>query len=91
MWKFTIVSKHRKLEPSEETKLLDQLERLRQTWRSLQKEIAEQDPRYSRRRSPTCNCCNVQAALDADAALLEYATADDGTMLWVITKEQMSL
>ena len=79
-----------KLEQSEETKLLDQLESLRQTWRSLQKEIAEQDPRYSRVFSPQlATVANVQAVLDADAALLEYATAYDGSILWVITKEQI--
>ena len=79
-----------KLEQSEETKLLDQLESLRQTWRSLQKEMAEQDPRYSRVFSPQlATVANVQAALDADAALLEYATAYDGSILWVITKEQI--
>src|SRR5262249_6723408 len=77
-------------EQSEETKLLDQLESLRQTWRSLQKEMAEQDPRYSRVFSPQlATVANVQAALDADAALLEYATAYDGSILWVITKEQI--
>jgi CHAT domain-containing protein/Tfp pilus assembly protein PilF len=79
-----------KLEQSEETKLLDQLESLRQVWRSLQKEMTRQDPRHSRGFSsqPT-TVASVQAALDADAVLLEYATAYDGSILWAITKEQI--
>ena len=78
------------LEPSEQSKLLDQLENIRDKWRNLQKETARQDPRQSDifYSHPT-TVAALQAALGADAALLEYMTAHDGSILWVITKEQI--
>jgi len=78
------------LEPSVQSKLLDQLENLRDKWRNLQKETARQDPRQSGvfYSQPT-TVAALQAALGADAALLEYMTAHDGSILWVITKEQI--
>jgi CHAT domain-containing protein len=78
------------LEPSEQSKLLDQLENIRDKWRNLQKETARQDPRQSGGfYSQPTTVAAVQAVLDADAVLLEYMTAHDGSILWVITKEQI--
>ena len=78
------------LEPSEESKLLDQLEDLRDTWRKLEVNVARQDTRRSDMVSlKPITASNVQLALDADAALLEYAVSHEGSILWAITKEQV--
>lgn len=78
------------LEPSEQSKLLNQLENLRDQWRNLQKEVARKDPKHSGNfQSQPTTLAAVQEALDADAALLEYMTAFDGSILWAITKDQI--
>lgn len=80
------------LEPSEQSKLLNQLETLRDKWRDLQMEMAQQGPRQSGIFNPQPTTITaVQAALDADAVLLEYMTAYDGSILWTITKEQFKV
>ena len=78
------------LEPSEQIRLLAQIENLREKWRTLQREIVPQNPRQSEvlAAQPT-TIASVQAALDADTVLLEYMTAHDGSILWAITKTQI--
>jgi CHAT domain-containing protein len=79
-----------KLDPGEEGHLLDQFEGLRANWRTLQREAAQQSPRYAQLISPhPVTLEEVQSVLDPDAVLLEYSTAPDGTMLWAITKDEV--
>lgn len=79
-----------KLDKAEETRLLDELDRLRERWRTLQREAAQQSPRYAQLIFPRpATVEEVQSLLDVDAMLLEYATAPEGSMLWAITKDQV--
>jgi CHAT domain-containing protein len=78
-----------KMDKAEETRLLDQLEALREKWRSLQRQAAQQSQRYQQIFFPRpVTVPEVQSALGADTALLEYSTAREGSTLWVITKDQ---
>jgi CHAT domain-containing protein len=78
-----------KLQRPEQSQLLDQLEILRENWRRLQQETPLRDPIHSRALfMQPVTVATVQAVLDSDTALLEYATASEGSVLWVITKEQ---
>ncbi|MBI3988855.1 MAG: CHAT domain-containing protein [candidate division NC10 bacterium] len=78
-----------KLDETEEAHLLDQLDHLRESWHTLQREAAQQSPRYAQLISPRIvTVAEVQSVLDDDAVLLEYSTGPERSILWAITKDQ---
>ncbi len=74
----------------EETDLLDRIDALRQTWRTLIREAARQDPKYAQIAFPSpTSIAQVQAALDSESVVLEYSIAPDRTTLWIISKDKL--
>ena len=78
------------LEKTEETHLLEHLASLRERWRTLQGQAVQQSPQDAPLVFPRpVTVEEVQAILDADSVLLEYAMGAEHITLWAITKDQM--
>lgn len=78
------------LETAEYASLLDRLERLRESWKTLQREAAQQSPRYEQIVFPRpVTVEELQSTLEVDTILLEYSTGPERSTLWAISKDSI--
>jgi len=75
-----------KLDSKTEIELLDELTRVRDLRRNAQQAKVSRQENYALPRPVTGP--QLQAVLDSDSVVLEYAPASQQTLLWAITKDQ---
>ncbi|HKZ02954.1 MAG TPA: CHAT domain-containing protein, partial [Pyrinomonadaceae bacterium] len=75
-----------KLDSKTEIELLDELTRVRDLRRKAQPVTASRQENYASPRPVTGP--QLQAVLDSDSVVLEYAPVSQQTLLWAITKDQ---
>lgn len=75
-----------KLDSKTEIELLDELTRIRDLRRNAQPATASRQENYALPRPVTGP--QLQAVLDSDSVVLEYAPVSQQTLLWAITKDQ---
>jgi len=79
-----------KLDKAEETRLLDELEGLRRSWRSQQEQVARGSEQYADLVLPRpVTVKDVQSVLAPDEVLLEYSVASDTLILWALTNNEI--
>ena len=72
--------------PEEEAALSKQIENLLETYRQVQLEIRVKSPQYAALTQPQpLTVKQIQAQLDPDTVLLEYALAEPHSILWIVT------
>lgn len=75
-----------KRSPEKEAALSKQIETLFETYRQVQLEIRDQSPQYAALTQPQpLTVKQIQAQLDPDTVLLEYALAEPHSILWIVT------